>query len=96
MKTGKLMVGLATKPIYCLLTYGSEPTESMALEDCYSPLLHRIDQAIRWRAIHPTKELPPIPKILQKLSQQPEDLQTRSKDALKELITVSEVKKGMF
>ncbi|KAK2861187.1 ATP-dependent DNA helicase II subunit 2 [Arthroderma sp. PD_2] len=70
-----------------------EPVESFALEDCYSPLLHRIDQAIRWRAIHPTKPLPPIPEVLQKLSQQPEALQEQSKPALEQLIKASDVKK---
>ncbi|KAM5447592.1 ATP-dependent DNA helicase yku80 [Microsporum audouinii] len=67
--------------------------ESFALEDCYSPLLHRIDQAIRWRAIHPTKPLPPVPEILQKLSRQPEALREQSRPALEQLIKVSDIKK---
>ncbi|KAF3490890.1 uncharacterized protein GIQ15_00407 [Arthroderma uncinatum] len=70
-----------------------ELVESFALEDCYSPLLHRIDQAIRWRAIHPTKPLPPVPEVLQKLSRQPEALQEQSRPALEQLIKASDVKK---
>ncbi|WEW60564.1 ATP-dependent DNA helicase yku80 [Emydomyces testavorans] len=70
-----------------------DPVESMALEDCFSPLLHRIDQAIRWRAVHPTKPLPPIPKVLGKLSHLPEALREKSKGALDDLVSASNVKK---
>ncbi|PGH15992.1 hypothetical protein AJ80_05368 [Polytolypa hystricis UAMH7299] len=75
------------------LDENGEPVEAMKPEDCFAPMLHRIDQAIRWRATHPTEPLPPIPDVLQKLSRQPEDLQARSKDVLEEVIAVSEVKK---
>ncbi|EFQ97459.1 Ku80 [Nannizzia gypsea CBS 118893] len=71
----------------------SDQAESFALEDCYSPLLHRIDQAIRWRAIHPTKLLPEVPEVLQKLSRQPEELKEKSKPVLEQLIKASDVKK---
>ncbi|EZF33332.1 hypothetical protein H109_05983 [Trichophyton interdigitale MR816] len=71
-----------------------DQVESFALQDCYSPLLHRVDQAIRWRATHPTKPLPPIPEILQNQSRQPEDLMEQSKSALEQLIKASDVKKG--
>ncbi|PGH15087.1 ATP-dependent DNA helicase II subunit 2 [Helicocarpus griseus UAMH5409] len=67
--------------------------ESLAIEDSFSPLLHRIDQAIRWRAIHPSEPLPLVPAVLRKLSHQPEDLQARSKNILDELIKASDVKK---
>ncbi|KLJ05752.1 ATP-dependent DNA helicase II subunit 2 [Blastomyces silverae] len=70
-----------------------ETVESMPIEDSFSPLLHRIDQAIRWRAVHPSEPLPAVPEILQKLSRQPEDLQAQSKDTLTKLIAASDVKK---
>ncbi|KAK2802621.1 ATP-dependent DNA helicase II subunit 2 [Onygenales sp. PD_10] len=70
-----------------------EIVDSVALEDCYSPLLHRIDQAIRYRATHSNGEIPPVPKILQKLSHQPEELQARSKSILDKLAKASDVKK---
>lgn len=72
-----------------------EPTEYMALEDAFSPLLHRIEQAKRWRAVRPTEPLPPIPEVLLKYSKQPEDLQEKSKPALRKLIQASDVKKGI-
>ncbi|EER23320.1 Ku70/Ku80 beta-barrel domain containing protein [Coccidioides posadasii C735 delta SOWgp] len=70
-----------------------DPFQSLALEDCYSPLVHRIDQAIRWRAVHPTKPLPPVPKVLEKLSHWPEELVKKSHDSLRDLISISAVKK---
>ncbi|KAI2200552.1 ATP-dependent DNA helicase yku80 [Ophidiomyces ophidiicola] len=70
-----------------------DPDESMAMEDCFSPLLHRIDQAIRWRAIHPTEPLPVLPKVLQKLSKPANSILEKSKDSLDDLIVASAVKK---
>ncbi|QSS63425.1 Ku family DNA helicase [Histoplasma capsulatum] len=71
-----------------------ETIESMLIENSFSPLLHRIDHAIRWRAVHPSEPLPPVPEILQKLSRQPEDLQAQSENSLANLIATSDVKKA--
>ncbi|OJD25492.1 hypothetical protein ACJ73_03141 [Blastomyces percursus] len=70
-----------------------ETVESMPIEDSFSPLLHRTDQAIRWRAVHPSEPLPAVPEILQKLSRQPDDLQAQSKDTLNKLIAASDGRK---
>ncbi|PGH30208.1 ATP-dependent DNA helicase II subunit 2 [[Emmonsia] crescens] len=70
-----------------------ETVEAMPIEDSFSPLLHRIDQAIRWRAVHPSEPLPPVPETLQKLSRQPDTLQAQSKNTLTKLIAASDVKK---
>lgn len=72
-----------------------EQTEYMALEDAFSPLLHRIEQAKRWRAVRPTEPIPPVPEVLLKYSQQPEELQLNAKSALQKLIKAADVKKGM-
>ena len=72
-----------------------EPAEYMALEDGFSPLLHRIEQAKRWRAVRPMEPVPPIPEVLLKYSKQPEDLQQNSKPALQKLIKAADVKKGI-
>lgn len=71
-----------------------EPAEYMALEDVFSPLLHRIEQAKRWRAVRPLEPVPPIPDVLLKYSKQPDDLQQKSKAALKRLANCADVKKG--
>lgn len=74
----------------------SEEIESLTMEDSFSPLLHRLDQAVRWRAIHPTEPIPPMSEVLQKLSHQPEDLQAKSQKCLEKLIAAADVKKGTF
>ncbi|KAF2092302.1 ATP-dependent DNA helicase [Saccharata proteae CBS 121410] len=43
-------------------------------EYTYSPTLHRINQAIRHRAVHPTDPLPPVPNSLIKYSEPPKKL----------------------
>ena len=69
------------------------PSEHMALEDTYSPLLHRIEQAKRFRAIHPREPVPAIPEILTKYAHPPEDLTLGAKPALQRLMQAADVKK---
>lgn len=68
--------------------------ETMTFEDSFSPLLHRIDHAIRWRAINPNEPVPPPPERLTKLAQPPEELQERAKKYLNRLVAAADVKKG--
>lgn len=70
-----------------------EPMEYMALEDAFSPLYHRLEQAKRWRAVHPKDPVPPIPDVLLKYSHPPEGLQADSKSALQRLLKAADVKK---
>ncbi|KAF7506322.1 ATP-dependent DNA helicase II subunit 2 [Endocarpon pusillum] len=70
-----------------------EAGEYMALEDTFSPVLHRIEQAKRWRAVRPMEPLPPVPEVLLKYSQQPEELQREAKPALQRLMKAADVKK---
>lgn len=62
--------------------------------DTYSPVLHRLDQAVRWRAVHPTKPVPPPYEILTRYSKPPEELVTKSKRKLEKLVATASVKKG--
>lgn len=62
--------------------------------DTYSPILHRVDQAVRWRAIHPDKEVPPIPEILVKYSVPPSELVKGAAPHLAKLVASADVKKG--
>lgn len=66
------------------------------MTDTFSPVLHRIDQAIRWRAVHPTEPVPPPYDILTRYSHPPEDLLSLSKRQLEKLKVAANVKKGMF
>ena len=63
--------------------------------DSYSPLLHRIDSAIRFRAVNPDAPLPPISETLTKWSHPPAKLVERSKPYLEKLFEVADVKKGI-
>ncbi|KAF1958233.1 SPOC domain-like protein [Byssothecium circinans] len=72
-----------------------EPTEYAKPEDTYSPLLHRVNQIIRWRATHPdpTLPLPDPPQILTKYSNPPAELLQTTESQLAALKTAADVKK---
>lgn len=78
------------------LTIDSNPTEYMPLTDTYSPVLHRIDQAVRFRAVHPSEPIPPPYEILTRYSKPPNDLVEKSKRQLERLVEAANVKKGTF
>lgn len=78
------------------LKYYSNPTEYMPMEETFSPVLHRVDQAIRWRAVHPDEPVPPPYEILTRFSKQPEELQVKAKRYLEKLVAAAEVKKGKY
>ena len=66
----------------------------MPITDTYSPVLHRIDQAVRWRAVHPNEPIPPVYDILTKYSKPPEQLVAKAKRQLEKLVAAADVKKG--
>ncbi|KAL8673333.1 MAG: hypothetical protein Q9168_002257 [Polycauliona sp. 1 TL-2023] len=80
-----------------LSTFGRDdegnPAEYMPMTDTFSPVLHRIDQAVRWRAVHPTKPVPPPYDVLVRYSNPPEELVTQSKKRLEKLMAAADVKK---
>ena len=63
------------------------------MEDTYSPLVHRIQQTLRWRAVHPTEPLPQLYEILLKYSNPPDDLVKKAQSALNSAIKAADVKK---
>ncbi|KAF2744802.1 ATP-dependent DNA helicase-like protein II [Sporormia fimetaria CBS 119925] len=71
------------------------PTEYMKFEDTFSPLLHRINQVIRWRATNNdlASKLPDPPRILTKYSAPPPDLLAKTEDELTALKSAADVKK---
>ena len=64
------------------------------MTDTFSPVLHRVDQAVRWRAVHPTEPIPPPYEILTRFSQAPDELLGKARGRLEKLIARAEVKKG--
>ena len=75
------------------MTLINDEDEEMAMDDTFSPVLHTIEGAIKYRAIHPDREVPPKPEAFLAYSKQPEELQEKSRDRLKRLIAASDVKK---
>ena len=79
-----------------MLTQNRNDCEYMQMTDTYSPVLHRIDQAVRWRAVHPTEPVPPAYGILTRYSKPPENLIEKSKRRLEKLVAAADVKKGKY
>lgn len=69
------------------------PAEYMPMNETYSPVLHRIDQAVRWRAVHPNEPIPPPYEILTRYSHPPDELVADSQRQLEKLIVAANVKK---
>ncbi|KAI2626565.1 ATP-dependent DNA helicase II subunit 2 [Hypoxylon sp. NC1633] len=72
---------------------GNRNLEYAAVEDVFCPPLHRINQVVRHRAIYPDQPLPPVPAVLLKYSNPPEDLAAKAKSRLEDLIAEAKVKK---
>ena len=87
---------LQTSSISKPLMLFSNPTEYMPLNETFSPVLHRIDQAVRWRAVHPDKPIPPPYEILTRYSCPPEPLIAKAQTHLERCIAAADVKKGTF
>jgi ATP-dependent DNA helicase 2 subunit 2 len=64
-------------------------------EDTFSPLVHRINHVIRWKATHPdpTLAIPDPPEILMKYSAPPADLVASAEKHLSAVMKAADVKK---
>jgi ATP-dependent DNA helicase 2 subunit 2 len=67
--------------------------EYATVDETFSPILHRINQIVRWRAVHPDEPLPLAHDILTKYSYPPKTLLGVSTNALQKLIEASDVKR---
>ncbi|KAI6359885.1 hypothetical protein MCOR25_006928 [Pyricularia grisea] len=70
-----------------------EPQEYAPIEDTYSPIIHRVNQAIRFRVVHPDKPLDLDSKVLTRYSVPPHKVISQAKHQIERLIKVAEVKK---
>jgi len=68
----------------------------MTIEETFSPVLHRINKAIRTRATHPDQGVQPPLEVLVKWTKPPQELVDRSRPQLDKLVAVSGVNKGMI
>ncbi|KAK5664054.1 hypothetical protein OQA88_268 [Cercophora sp. LCS_1] len=70
-----------------------KPAEYAPIDDLYNPIIHRINQAIRARAVHPDEPVGEPAEILLRYSKPPEALVKDAYSAIEELIDAAEVKK---
>ncbi|CUS12854.1 unnamed protein product [Tuber aestivum] len=89
----KLMSDYVDKMDLMTANDDEDEPEYATVDETFSPILHRISQVVRWRAIHPDDPLPPVHEILTKYDHPPENLLEASTDTLKKLIEASDVKK---
>lgn len=82
-----------------LSTFGQDEDgneeEYAKVEDTFSPLVHRINHIVRWRATHPdpTLTIPDPPEILMKYSAPPIELLEKAQGSLEALKKSADVKK---
>ena len=70
-----------------------EPTEYAPIDETFSPMLHRINQVTKHRAVYPNADPPEPYDILLKYSQPPADLIQQSQTSLDAVISAAQVKK---
>lgn len=76
------------------LTQHRNPAEYMPMADVYSPVLHRVQQQIRYRAVHSDGPIQDVPEILIKYSKPPTELIEAAAKSLKKLQAVADIKPG--
>ncbi|KAL0931859.1 ku family dna [Colletotrichum truncatum] len=69
------------------------PSEYAAIDDTYNPVIHRLNQAIRQRAVNPEGPIDPVPPILVRYAAPPEPLTTKNSSEIEALISTADVKK---
>src|ERR1700760_3035933 len=78
--------------LHASLTYSSIPTEYGKMDETYSPLVSRVNQVVRHRAIYPDDPLPEPYDLLTKYMEPPEKLLAESQKALQATIKAADVK----
>ncbi|KAG5922881.1 hypothetical protein E4U42_005180 [Claviceps africana] len=68
-------------------------TEYAPIDETFNPAIHRVNNAVKMRATHPEKPVPPTPATLLKYATPPEDLLERVQSKIDALIKVAGVKK---
>lgn len=76
----------------CVIT-ANEPLR-LPIDDSYSPLLHRIESAVRFRAVHPNEPILEPSEQLTKFAHPERRLVKRAESSLEKLISAANIKKG--
>lgn len=80
-----------------LFTYFSNHSPNLSrlpIDDSYSPLLHRIESAVRYRAVHPNEPILEPSEQLLKLAHPDKELVKNSNSSLEKLVSAANVKKS--
>ena len=72
----------------------SEPMEYARMEVSFTPVMHRLNQAVRHRAVYSEKSMAPVPEALIKYSNPPTKLLEKAEPSLNRLKEVADVKRG--
>lgn len=72
-----------------------KPAEYAPIDDTFNPIIHRINGAVKQRAVYPDKPIEDIPSVLLRFAQPPQDLIERVQDRIEDLIKAADVKKGV-
>jgi len=67
--------------------------EDVDMEATFSPLYHRIEDAVKYRAVHTRDPVPPVSETLMRYSKPSDTLLSRSQSALNRLRNAADVKK---
>ncbi|OQE11121.1 hypothetical protein PENVUL_c003G03275 [Penicillium vulpinum] len=70
-----------------------EPTDDLPIDESFSPLLHRVESAVRYRAVHPNDPILDPSERLTEFAHPSEDMVKNSKSQLEKLMSTADVKK---
>ncbi|KAJ5198790.1 uncharacterized protein N7498_007907 [Penicillium cinerascens] len=71
----------------------NNPIDGLPIEESYSPLLHRLESAVRWRAVHPNDPVLEPAERLTRFAHPDEDIVKKSQSYLDALKSAADVKK---
>jgi ATP-dependent DNA helicase 2 subunit 2 len=80
--------------LYQLIKGARQPIDDLPIDESFSPLLHRIESAVRYRAVHPNDPVLDPSERLTEFAHPSEDMVKNSKSHLEKLMSVADVKKG--
>ncbi|PNY23283.1 ATP-dependent DNA helicase II subunit 2 [Tolypocladium capitatum] len=80
-----------------LSTYGIDgeggSAEYAPIDETYNPAVHRVNHAVKMRAVHTERPIPETPSVLLRFSSPPEDLIEKVQSRIASLVESAEVKK---
>lgn len=71
----------------------SEPAEYAPIEDSFNPAIHRVNNAVKSRAVNAAGSVPPTPEVLLRFSSPPQELISKIQGRIDTLVQAAEVKK---